>query len=535
MASSQDEFLSPEGTAQTTQHAIASELPLSIRRFEQEISSGWKRDYIDPGLASPQDATDWMANRIREYTNKTTLTLENFKEDFGNWPLKLFTEANTGVRSCLRDLLQKKGLETKKGTGGSVPKILYEIAKSEKAEPIVPIAPIRPPTPTNPATEAEPTQTIQLMILQTIQQIQQQSQQAMQQMQQMQQTQEESQQQSRQQSKQQTRMMQQMIEQITKLTVKQSTPRAPTATRSTQDSDKNPTGTYKLTYVNTESDKPDTSMPDASPFVSQGTHRSVTEEDPDTTMHTNTAAERRQHISKQQHDCRKQISVAPEDCQRLLLLQSPPAQIQTDFDSQQARLAPGMYLQRSQVPQLSQNRHQHEQSRLSLRTEAPMDCKQPLSTSIESQIPWTYQTETLYVPREQSTSALPIESKIPPPYLKQALSVPSTTPHSRHVHKQPPPCDRLQKQLQPVPQKQHLTTQPPQQRFLPTRRFDQACPPHAQRPAAFPLNAKTSDDAGNEDTNGIPDRSSDRSSDDSGDECYTDALDGDESLIIPAP
>ncbi|KAG6077889.1 hypothetical protein E4U15_004493, partial [Claviceps sp. LM218 group G6] len=421
MASSQDEFLSPEGTAQTTQHAIASELPLSIRRFDKEISSGWKRDYIDPDLASPQDATDWMANRIREYTNK-------------------------------------------------------------------------------------PTQTIQLMLLQTMQQIQQQSQQ-------------------------QTRMMQQMMEQMTKSTVKQPTPRAPTATQSTQDSDKNPTGTYKLTYVNTESDKPDTSMPDASPFVSQVTHRSVTEEDPDTTMHTNTAAERRQHIPKPQYDCRSQILFAPGDCQRPLLLQSPPAQIQTDFDSQQARLAPGMYLQRSQVPQVSHTRHQHEQPRLSLRTEAPMDCKQPLSTSIESQIPWTYQTETLYVPREQSTSALPIESKIPPPYLKQALSAPSTTPHSRHVHKQPPPCDRLQKHLQPVPQKQHLPTQPPQQRSLPTHQFDQACPPHAQRPAAFPLNAKTSDDAGNEDTNGIPDRSSDRSSDDSGDECYTDALDRDESLV----
>ncbi|KAG6092148.1 hypothetical protein E4U30_005812 [Claviceps sp. LM220 group G6] len=135
----------------------------------------------------------------------------------------------------------KNGIETKKGSGDSVPKILYEITKFGKVDPIVPTSPIRapaspirvptspirPPTPTNPATEAEPTQTIQLMILQTIQQIQQQSQQAMQQMQQMQ---EESQQQSRQQSQQQTRMMQQMVEQMTKLTVKQSTPRAPTAT-----------------------------------------------------------------------------------------------------------------------------------------------------------------------------------------------------------------------------------------------------------------------------------------------------------------
>ncbi|KAG6126655.1 hypothetical protein E4U28_000401 [Claviceps purpurea] len=58
--------------------------------------------------------------------------------------------------------------------------------------------------------------------------------------------------------------------------------------------------------------------------------------------------------------------------------------------------------------------------------------------SIESQIPWTHQKETLFVPREQSTSILPIESKILPPYLKQALPVPSTTPHSRHVHKHAP-------------------------------------------------------------------------------------------------
>ncbi|KAG6124100.1 hypothetical protein E4U28_001793 [Claviceps purpurea] len=277
MASSQDEFLSPEEIAQTTQHAIASELPLSIRRFEKEISSGWKRGYIDPDSASSQDATDWMANRIRAYTIKTTLTLENFREDFENWPLKLFTEANTGVRSCLRDLLQKRGIETKKGSGDSVPKILYEIATFGKADPIVPTSPIRvptspvrPTTPTHPVAEAEPTQTIQLMILQTMQQIQQQSQQAMQQ--------------SMQQSQQQTRMMQQMMEQMTRLTVKQPTPRAPTPTRSTQNSDKNPTGTYKLTYVNTESDKSDTSMPDAASPLNQTTQHSVTKKDPDITM-----------------------------------------------------------------------------------------------------------------------------------------------------------------------------------------------------------------------------------------------------------
>ncbi|KAG6220399.1 hypothetical protein E4U25_001034, partial [Claviceps purpurea] len=212
---------------------------------------------------------------------------------------------------------------------------------------------------------------------------------------------------------------------------------------------------------------------------------------------------------------------------RLLQRISPPAQIQTDFDSQQARLAPGLHVQRSRASQVSHTRHQHEQPRLNPRTEAAMDCKQPLSTSIESQIPWTHQKETLFVPREQSTSILPIESKILPPYLKQVLPVPSTTPHSRHVHKQPPPCDRLQKQLQPVPQKQHLPTQPPQEQSLPIRQFDQACPPHAPRPAAFPLNAETSDDAVQEDINGIPGRSSD----DSGEECFADALNANESLV----
>ncbi|CCE32176.1 uncharacterized protein CPUR_06036 [Claviceps purpurea 20.1] len=166
MASSQDEFLSPEEIAQTTQQVIASELPLSIRRIEEKISSEWKRGYIDPDSASPQDATDWMANHIRAYT-KTALTLESFREDFKNWPLKLFTEANAGVRFCLRDLLQKK---------------------------------------------------------------------------------------------------------------------APTPTRPTQDSDKNPTGTYKLTYVSTESDKSDTSMPDAASPLHQTSRRSVKEKDPDITM-----------------------------------------------------------------------------------------------------------------------------------------------------------------------------------------------------------------------------------------------------------
>ncbi|KAG6195129.1 hypothetical protein E4U10_002163 [Claviceps purpurea] len=177
MASSQDEFLSPEEIAQTTQQVIASELPPSIRRFEKEISSEWKRGYIDPDSASPQDATDWMANHIRAYTN-TALTLESFREDFKNWPLKLFTEANAGVRLCLRDLLQKKGIETKKGSGDSVPKILYEITKFGKADPIVPTSPIRPTTPTHPVNEAQPTQ----MTQQTFQQMMQQMQETMQQM-----------------------------------------------------------------------------------------------------------------------------------------------------------------------------------------------------------------------------------------------------------------------------------------------------------------------------------------------------------------
>ncbi|KAG6167474.1 hypothetical protein E4U11_007000 [Claviceps purpurea] len=78
MASSQDEFLSPEGIAPTTQHEITRELPQSIRRFDKEISSEWKRGCIDPDSASPQDATYWMANRVRAYTDKT-LTLDSGK------------------------------------------------------------------------------------------------------------------------------------------------------------------------------------------------------------------------------------------------------------------------------------------------------------------------------------------------------------------------------------------------------------------------------------------------------------------------
>ncbi|KAG6308365.1 hypothetical protein E4U22_004266 [Claviceps purpurea] len=204
MTSSQDEFLSPEETIPTTGHAIADELPPSIRRFDKDISCHWKdRYYVDPTKATPQDATDYMANRIHGYNlEDDRLTqdelLHAFRYDFKDWPFELFNSANTGVRLCLRNFLQKHGIEAKKGSGNSVPKILHDIAKFGKADPIVPASPIRvpaspirvptspirPPTPTNPATEAEPAQTIQLMILQTIQQIQQQSQQAMQQMQQ---------------------------------------------------------------------------------------------------------------------------------------------------------------------------------------------------------------------------------------------------------------------------------------------------------------------------------------------------------------
>ncbi|KAG6180135.1 hypothetical protein E4U27_002909 [Claviceps purpurea] len=263
-------------------------------------------------------------------------------------------------------------------------------------------------------------------------------------------------------------MMQQMMEQMTKLTVKQPISRVP------------------------------------APAQTQHQHRyavGLSEASSPGQMQTTTAAERRQHVSKPQYDCRSQIPVAPGDCQRPLPLQSPPAQIQIDSDTS---------------PEPSYRGPDGLQA-----TFAYVD------DSIESQIPWTHQKETLFVPREQSTSILPIESKILPPYLKQALPVPSTTPHSRHVHKQPPPCDRLQKQFQPVPKKQHLPTQPPQEQSLPIRQFNQACPPHAQRPAAFPLNAETSDDAVQEDINGIPDRSSD----DSGEECFADSLNGNESLV----
>ncbi|KAG6318147.1 hypothetical protein E4U22_005661 [Claviceps purpurea] len=123
---------------------------------------------------------------------------------------------------------RKRVFETKKGSGDSVPKILYEITKFGKADPIVPTSPIRPTTPTHPVNEAQPTQ----MTQQTFQQ-----------------------------------MMQQMQETMQQMT-----------------NDKNPTGTYKLTYVSTESDKSDTSMPDAASPLHQTSRRSVKEKDPDITM-----------------------------------------------------------------------------------------------------------------------------------------------------------------------------------------------------------------------------------------------------------
>ncbi|KAG5938077.1 hypothetical protein E4U59_004021 [Claviceps monticola] len=176
MTSSQDEFLSTEKIALTTQHAIASELPQAIHRFDKEISSEWKSGHGDPDLASPQDATDWMANRIRAYTVNAP-TLERFREDFKGRSLSLFTEANAGVHLCLRDLLQKKGIETKKRSGDSVSKILFEIVKFGTADPMFPPSPApvqalptRPTTPTHPVNETQPIQIMQ----QTLQQLMQQ-------------------------------------------------------------------------------------------------------------------------------------------------------------------------------------------------------------------------------------------------------------------------------------------------------------------------------------------------------------------------
>ncbi|KAG6030616.1 hypothetical protein E4U19_000387 [Claviceps sp. Clav32 group G5] len=160
MTSSQDEFLSPEETILKTEHAIAEELPSSIRRYDKDISCHWKTRYVDPTIASPQDATDWIASRIHGYTENDKLTHDD-----------LLASA-----FALRNLLQKHGIETKKGSGDSIPKILHDIVQFGKADPIVPTSPFRPIAPSHPVNEAQPTQMMQQMLLQTLQQMQQQPQ-----------------------------------------------------------------------------------------------------------------------------------------------------------------------------------------------------------------------------------------------------------------------------------------------------------------------------------------------------------------------
>ncbi|KAG6043579.1 hypothetical protein E4U39_004358 [Claviceps sp. Clav50 group G5] len=104
MTSSQDEFLSPEETILKTEHAIAEELPSSIRRYDKDISCHWKTRYVDPTIASPQDATDWIASRIHGYTENDKLTHDDllvaFRHDFRDWPFELFNSAHAGVRLC---------------------------------------------------------------------------------------------------------------------------------------------------------------------------------------------------------------------------------------------------------------------------------------------------------------------------------------------------------------------------------------------------------------------------------------------------
>ncbi|KAG6107433.1 hypothetical protein E4U13_006974, partial [Claviceps humidiphila] len=119
----------------------------------------------------------------------------------------------------------------------------------EKELPTVHASSVRPATKARPFDE---TQTMQQMLLQTLQQMQQQ-----------------------------TQMMQQMMEQMTKLTVKQSTPQVP-APAQTQ---------HQHRY--------DVGMSEAS---SPPTLHARSGQ-----MQTTTAAERRQHISKPQYDCRSQI------------------------------------------------------------------------------------------------------------------------------------------------------------------------------------------------------------------------------------
>ncbi|KAG6297976.1 hypothetical protein E4U09_001124 [Claviceps aff. purpurea] len=130
---------------------------------DKDISYDWKDCFVDPTDASPQDATDWMANRIQAYTEDDLTQdelLAMFRDDFKDWPFGLFNDANSGVRLCLRNILQKKGIETKKGSGDSVPKILYDITKYGKAEPdnqFSPApysAPVPQASPTRPGTPA---------------------------------------------------------------------------------------------------------------------------------------------------------------------------------------------------------------------------------------------------------------------------------------------------------------------------------------------------------------------------------------------
>ncbi|KAG5932267.1 hypothetical protein E4U59_007598 [Claviceps monticola] len=213
-----------------------------------------------------------MANRIRAYTDKAP-TLERFREDFKDWFLSLFSEqmqvSASVSETCSRR--RRTGISAKKGSGDSVPKILFEIVKFGTADPMFPPSPA-------PVLQALPT-TLSHPVNETPIQIMQQT------LQQLLQSQTETQQMQQATMQQMLQQMQQMMQQMTKLTVKQPTPGVSTPTRQTQDSNKDPTGTYKLTFVNTASDKSDTSMPDAALPLHQTTHRGVTEKDPDITMH----------------------------------------------------------------------------------------------------------------------------------------------------------------------------------------------------------------------------------------------------------
>ncbi|KAG6198427.1 hypothetical protein E4U10_006834 [Claviceps purpurea] len=134
MASSQDEFLSPEEIAPTTHHAITSELPQSIRRFYKEVSSEWKRGCIDPDSASPQDATYWMANRVRQMQASASAS-----------------------ETCSR----KRALRLRKNQATAFPSSFMKSSNSEKQTRPVLSSPIRPTTPAHPVNETQPIQTTQ--------------------------------------------------------------------------------------------------------------------------------------------------------------------------------------------------------------------------------------------------------------------------------------------------------------------------------------------------------------------------------------